>query len=81
VSTVLYGLLSFMAYCPLWPTYKLPFSLQTSGRQRPTRTLFGTPKPPWPIQRVPALAELEMLQTGHAIREMSAQLGHLPEWL
>jgi hypothetical protein len=39
------------------------------------------PKPPWPIQRVPALAELETLQTGRAIREMSAQLGHLPEWL
>jgi len=32
-------------------------------------------------ERVPALVELETLQTGRAIREMSAQLGRLPEWL
>lgn len=32
-------------------------------------------------ERVPALAELETLQTGRAIREMTAQLGRLPEWL
>ncbi|KAI9452581.1 aldehyde dehydrogenase [Russula earlei] len=32
-------------------------------------------------ERVPALAELETLQTGRAIREMRAQLGRLPEWL
>jgi acyl-CoA reductase-like NAD-dependent aldehyde dehydrogenase len=32
-------------------------------------------------ERVPALAELETLQTGRAIREMAAQLGRLPEWL
>jgi acyl-CoA reductase-like NAD-dependent aldehyde dehydrogenase len=32
-------------------------------------------------ERVPALAELETLQTGRAIREMRAQLARLPEWL
>jgi acyl-CoA reductase-like NAD-dependent aldehyde dehydrogenase len=32
-------------------------------------------------ERIPALAELETLQTGRAIREMTAQLGRLPEWL
>ncbi|KAF8467109.1 aldehyde dehydrogenase [Russula ochroleuca] len=32
-------------------------------------------------ERVPALAELETLQTGRAIREMGAQLSRLPEWL
>ena len=32
-------------------------------------------------ERIPALAELETLQTGRAIREMRAQLGRLPEWL
>ncbi|KAF8489457.1 aldehyde dehydrogenase [Russula emetica] len=32
-------------------------------------------------ERVPALAELETLQTGRAIREMYVQLGRLPEWL
>jgi len=32
-------------------------------------------------ERVPALAELETLQTGRAIREMRTQLGRLPEWL
>ena len=32
-------------------------------------------------ERVPALAELETLQTGRAIREMCAQLSRLPEWL
>jgi acyl-CoA reductase-like NAD-dependent aldehyde dehydrogenase len=32
-------------------------------------------------ERIPALAELETLQTGRAIREMSAQLARLPEWL
>lgn len=31
--------------------------------------------------RVTALAELETLQTGRAIREMRAQLARLPEWL
>jgi acyl-CoA reductase-like NAD-dependent aldehyde dehydrogenase len=32
-------------------------------------------------EHVPALAELETLQTGRAIREMRAQLARLPEWL
>lgn len=32
-------------------------------------------------EHIPALAELETLQTGRAIREMRAQLGRLPEWL
>lgn len=32
-------------------------------------------------EHVPALAELETLQTGRAIREMRAQLRRLPEWL
>ncbi|KAI0249943.1 aldehyde dehydrogenase [Lactifluus subvellereus] len=32
-------------------------------------------------ERVPALAELETLQIGRAIREMRTQLGRLPEWL
>jgi acyl-CoA reductase-like NAD-dependent aldehyde dehydrogenase len=31
-------------------------------------------------EHVPALAELETLQTGRAIREMRAQLGRLPQW-
>ncbi|RPD66987.1 aldehyde dehydrogenase [Lentinus tigrinus ALCF2SS1-7] len=31
--------------------------------------------------RVPELAKIETLQTGRAIREMTAQLGRLPEWL
>ena len=32
-------------------------------------------------ERVLALAELETLQIGRAIREMRAQLSRLPEWL
>lgn len=32
-------------------------------------------------QRIPQMAQLETLQTGRTIREMSAQLGRLPEWL
>lgn len=31
--------------------------------------------------RVPEFAEIEMRQTGRAIREMRAQLGRLGEWL
>ncbi|KAI0774445.1 aldehyde dehydrogenase [Fomes fomentarius] len=31
--------------------------------------------------RIPDLAKIESLQTGRAIREMTAQLGRLPEWL
>ncbi|KAI0065822.1 aldehyde dehydrogenase [Artomyces pyxidatus] len=32
-------------------------------------------------QRISQFAEIETLQTGRAIREMTAQLGRLPEWL
>ncbi|KAJ3847353.1 aldehyde dehydrogenase domain-containing protein [Lentinula lateritia] len=32
-------------------------------------------------ERVPAIAQLESLQTGRTIREMNAQLGRLPDWL
>ena len=32
-------------------------------------------------EAVPRLAKIESLQTGHTIREMTAQLGRLPEWL
>ncbi|KAF4619381.1 hypothetical protein D9613_005117 [Agrocybe pediades] len=32
-------------------------------------------------ERIPELAKLETRQTGRTIREMSAQLGRLPEWL
>jgi len=31
--------------------------------------------------RIPELAKVETQQTGRTIREMSAQLGRLPEWL
>jgi acyl-CoA reductase-like NAD-dependent aldehyde dehydrogenase len=31
--------------------------------------------------RIPEFAKLESLQTGRTIREMSIQLGRLPEWL
>ena len=33
--------------CPLWLTFKLPFSLQTSGWQHQPHTLLSMPKPPY----------------------------------
>ena len=32
-------------------------------------------------QRIPEFAKIESIQTGRTIREMTAQLGRLPEWL
>lgn len=32
-------------------------------------------------QHTPTMANIETLQTGRAIREMTAQIGRLPEWL
>ncbi|KAG9317385.1 Aldehyde/histidinol dehydrogenase [Chiua virens] len=32
-------------------------------------------------ERIPAIANIETLQTGRAIREMNAQMSRLPEWL
>lgn len=32
-------------------------------------------------QRIPEIAKIESMQTGRTIREMTAQLGRLPEWL
>lgn len=32
-------------------------------------------------EHTPAMANIETLQTGRAIREMTAQIGRLPEWL
>lgn len=32
-------------------------------------------------QHTPAMANIETLQTGRTIREMTAQIGRLPDWL
>lgn len=32
-------------------------------------------------ERTPTMANIETMQTGRAIREMTAQIGRLPEWL